>query len=155
MLKLRITRIAVAFTVGVFCCVAQTACSDDDPDIFIHSTSKQGSSTKLVWAVKRSRLTAIPIWHETVSEAPVSPHRAITAAMEFVQSRLGPSAHLRVVIITLFQEGIELNAVVPDLWAYTVSIECDPEPNDEDKELLNVMVLMDGKVVVPVHQPAR
>jgi hypothetical protein len=150
-----IARVSLFACALALCFAAHLRAADDDPDIFIHSSSYDGEAFKLVWAVKRSRLAAVPLWHEMTDETPISPHRAVTAATEFLRSRLGASVNLRVVDITMFQHGLELNAVVADLWAYTIDFESDPEPNRDDRPLLGVMVLMDGKVVVPVRQPAK
>jgi hypothetical protein len=155
MISVRFSSLAGRSVVLVCLCGIQAIFADDDPDIFIHSTQNQGSAVKYVWAVKKSRLAALPHWDPVTAEAPISPHQAVTAAIEFVRDRCGASAHLRVSDIALYKRGLELNSVAPDVWTYTVSFDCDPEPPAGYRELLNVDVLLDGKVVVPVEKPEK
>jgi hypothetical protein len=121
----------------------QAALSGDDPDVFLFS--RNGSKSKWVWAVKQSRLSALPVWHETTEEVPLSPNRALVAAREFLRNRLGINDP-RITAITLVPQGNHV-------WAY--SILFDAEVPEEDSALLDVRVLMDGKVIEPVKQPVK
>jgi hypothetical protein len=139
----------------VVACALGAAVAEDDRDIFIHGSQLQGSAVKYEWSIKQSRLAALPQWDPAKAEAPVSPHQAVKAALEFARGRFGPSVKLSVRDIMLFTRGLERNPIAPEIWVYAISVECDPEPAEDYKASLGVDVLMDGKVVVPVEKPEK
>src|SRR5437762_7445512 len=113
----------------------------DDPDVFLYA--KGGPELKWVWAIKQSRMSALPKWDELNGEAPVSPHKALVATREFLQTRLD--------IYTPLLISVGLHRYHDDIWAYSIFFDSQ-KVSDHDEPLLDVMVLMDGKVVVPVEQ---
>jgi len=153
MIAQRLTLLLVAATLSL-CCGRKDVLAEDDPDVFMRSIG-ESSAPKYVWAIKQSRLSGLPRWDPAKSEVPVSPHQAVVAAIDYIHTRFGSLAKLRVIDISMFQQGLALNPVLPDVWTYTVSFDCDPEPPSDQRELLNVEVLMDGKVIVPVERPQR
>ena len=110
------------------------------------------------WEIPRSLVAALPRWDPLVGEAPLSPHRAVAAATEYLRRRLGPSAQLTLSSICVGQSAVRpegSDAPGEQVWDYQILFDCEPEPPPEEQTLLNVMVLMDGSVVVPVARPSK
>ena len=137
------------------CCVTQLACGGDDPLIGIRDSAVEGTGYKYSWAVRQSRLAALPHCDPSAAEVPVSPHEAIVAATEFIRTQFPPSTHLTADSVMLHARGIEKDPVAPQLWMYEIWFMPDSLPPQPEQDLLTVMVLMDGKVVVPVKQPIK
>jgi hypothetical protein len=131
---------------AICCTTLPTVTAADDPEVFIFGLLLD-KQTELVWAIKRSRLMAIPPWHEGIEEAPLSPHKAVTVASESVQSRLGVHGGtiIRIIMIHLGEER-------DNRWGYEVFFSSDPPLESEDP-LLRVLVAMDGKVIVSEKRP--
>jgi len=55
----------------------------------------------------------------------------------------------------LHARGIEKNPVARQLCMYEIWFMPDSLPPQPEQDLLTLMVLMDGKVVVPVKQPTK
>jgi hypothetical protein len=140
------TRIAI-----LICCTLAPASRGGDGEIVILTTKYVGA-TNYEWVVNESRLSKLPQWKPATDEPPLSVHQAVVAATEFARSHFGSSVRLNVGGVYLGLKGI--GASYPDVWIYSVSFACDPYPPYPDSEFLEVMVLMDGKVVVPRQQPA-
>jgi hypothetical protein len=133
----------------------QWVSSSDDPLFWIRYSGIEGTDYKYVWAIHQSRLAALPHFDPSVTEVPVSPHQAIVAATEFTRTQFPASVHLTPNTVTLLQRGIEKNPVRPALWMYEIDFLADPFPPGPHQDLLTVMILMDGKVVVPTKQPVK
>ena len=103
----------------------------------------------LFWAIKRSRLLAVPAWEPGRGEAPISPNKAVTVANDYVQNVLGVR-DASVLTIEMRQLGPSSN----NRWAYDVDYSSDP-PLLSDDPRLRVTVAMDDKVIVPEKRPAR
>lgn len=133
----------LSLLVVLFCAVG-LAVAADDPEVFLYS--KNGPEFKWVWAIKQSRMSALPKWDELSSDAPVSPHQALLAGRDFLRTRFNINTP-NIVSITLsnWDHGI---------WAYNIFFDAKT-PAEDDEPLLQVLVLMDGKVVVPVKQPVK
>jgi hypothetical protein len=132
------------FVALTFVCNVQLIAAADDPEVFI--SSRNGPDFKWVWQVKHSRMSSLPKWEEFAGEAPVSPHKAIIVAREFVRERLGIyTPHIIAVSLSPWDHGI---------WAYHVLFDSE-KVHAQEEPLLDVMVLMDGKVVVPVKQSVK
>src|SRR5438045_766451 len=76
------------FACALAICFATLSTVTGEDDVFIYSVHLD-KQTELIWAIKRSRLVSIPPWREAVEETPLSPHRAVTAATEYLQSSVG------------------------------------------------------------------
>ena len=155
MLNLRLVRAALRSLTVSLCFAAPCSCSGDDVDVEVQRTRNQDASVRHIWQVKQSHLASLPRWDPTTSEAPVSPHQAVKAASEFMRDRFGASVQLHLVAIDLVPRGLAPNPVVGEIWTYTVSFDSNPEPPATESELTSVMVLMDGKVVVPVPESTK
>src|SRR6266540_6705755 len=94
-------------------CALATA-AEDDSEVFLFSMGLDEQS-ELVWAMKQSRLQAIPVWKPGGNqEAPLSPNKAVTVADEYVQNTLGVQG-ATAFTIHLMQLGLTDNH-----WAYDI-----------------------------------
>ena len=145
-----------AVLVAVLCSFPTSdALSADDPLLGVRYSGVDGTGYKYLWAVRQSRLTALPHCDPLTAEVPLSPHKAIVVATEFIRTQFPASVLLTPNTVTLLCRGIEKNPVAPCLWMYEIDFIADPFPSQPNQELLDVMVLMDGKVVVPIKQPVK
>jgi hypothetical protein len=129
------------------CAPATTA--ENDPEVFLFSMGLDEQS-ELVWAIKQSRLQAIPVWKPGGNEeAPLSPNKAVAEANDYVQNTLGVHG-ATVFTIHLMQLGLTDNR-----WAYDIGFTTDPPLLSNDPRLEHVHVAMDGKVIVPEKRPRR
>jgi hypothetical protein len=149
MMPRHVVRIAL-----VLCCAAQLVWGADDPLLHIRNRSITGSGVEYVWEIRQSYLAALPHCDPLAADIPVSPHQAAAVAREFLRARL-PSFEPLGVDISLHATGIEKNPVAEELWMYDISFTYYPELPPAKRPLENVMVLMDGKVLVPVERPER
>jgi hypothetical protein len=122
--------------------------AEDDPEVFIYSLHID-KQTDLVWAIKRSRLLAVPSWEPGRGEAPLSPNKAVIIANDYVQNVLGVHG-ASVLMIEMRQLGVGSE----NRWSYDVDYSSDPPLLSNDPRL-HVTVAMDGKVIVPEKRPAR
>jgi hypothetical protein len=154
MMPIRSSLVAAFGVALFFCCAAQSVVPDDDPLLSIkgEDVGDQGTRVHYDWAVRKSRLPALPSWNPSTAEAPVSPHKAAVAATEFLRTRFPPSAHLTMDRIALVRRALEKNPIAPELWTYEIVFLCDPQPAAAEQPMLTVVVLMDGRVVVPVRK---
>jgi hypothetical protein len=136
----------------LICCALASACGGDDREVVVLQTKYVGQ-INYEWVVNESRLSRLPHWNPATDEPPLSLHQAVVAATEFARIRFGSSVRLDVGRIYLDRQGI--GASSPDIWIYEVHFACDPDPPYPESEFLQVIVLMDGKVVVPRQQPAQ
>jgi hypothetical protein len=136
-------------------CAVESACGDSDPLLMIHTAQFGKEPFKWVWAVPQSRLAAVAQFDPVAAELPISPHQAIAAASEFIRTQYPASTQLTLSMGMLLARGIEKNPVAEQLWMYEISFTPDPLPEPYQDDLLRVMVLMDGKVVVPSKQPSQ
>ena len=136
-------RCSLSVALATFCAI-HFAVGADDPDVFLQS--RNFADFKWVWAIKQSRASALPKWDPLVGEAPVSPHQAIMAGREFLKSRLGIDAPNFINVV--------LYSIGDGAWAYTIHFDAKTSTEDE-QVLLDVWILMDGKVVVPVKQSVK
>ena len=147
------TTLVIAFCVTI---AASLMAGDSDPMLMLKG---QGSGGVMhFWEIPQSRVAALPRWDPLVGEAPLPPHRAVAAAAEFLRGRLGPSAQLTLSSICVGQTAVSpegSDAPGEQVWEYQILFHCEPEPAPELGPLLNVMVLMDGSVVVPVARPEK
>jgi hypothetical protein len=140
-----ITRCSLLACALALCCTPLPGvAAEDDPDVPMYSVGLD-EHTELVWTIKRSRLMAIPPWRQGAEEAPLSPHKAVTAASEYVQS-LGAHA-ATVVRIWMTRVGEDRD----NRWIYDVHFNADPLLEWDDPRL-RVAVAMDGKVIVPMKR---
>ncbi len=129
-------------------CALATA-AEDDSEVFLFSMGLDEQS-ELVWAMKQSRLQAIPVWKPGGNqEAPLSPNKAVTVADEYVQNTLGVQG-ATAFTIHLMQLGLTDNH-----WAYDIGFTTNPPLYSDDPRLEHVHVAMDGKVIVPEKRPRR
>lgn len=119
----------------------------------IHTARFGEQPLEYVWAVPQSRAAAVAHYDPIAAELPVSPHQAIVIASEFIQTQFPASTQLRPDLCMVVARGLEKNPVAAQLWMYEVSFTPDPLPDPFESDLYSVMVLMDGKVVVPVKRP--
>jgi hypothetical protein len=133
--------------VAICCATSRIVTAEDDPEIFIYSV-RPSKETELVWAIKRSRFMAIPVWHVGVAEAPLSPNKAVAIANNYVQAQLGVHG-ASILWIYIRPIGSESD----DRWMYDIDYSTDP-PMISDDPRLHVSVAMDGKVIVPEKRPA-
>jgi hypothetical protein len=129
------------------CCATAHARAEDDAELFIYSVALS-KETELVWAIKQSRFTAIPVWHAGVEEAPLSPNKAVAIANEYVQSQLGVRGAS---ILWIYIKPIRDES--DNRWMYDIDYSTDP-PLMSDDPRLHVSVAMDGKVIVPEKRPS-
>jgi hypothetical protein len=134
--------------VAICCAALESVAAKDDPEVFIYSLHLD-KQTDLVWAIKRSRLMAIPVWHEGNEEAPLSPKKAVAIANEYVQSHLGVHGAS---ILWIYIRPIGNDS--DHRWMYDIDYSTDP-PLISDDPRLHVTVAMDGKVIVPEKRPPR
>src|SRR5882724_4938630 len=110
-----------ATLLALLCCLAiQPVSSSEDPLLWIRYKGIEGTGYKYVWAIRQSRLAALPRFEPSVAEVPVSPHQAIVTAIEFIRTQFPASMHLTLDTVTLLQRGIENNPVVRSLWMYEI-----------------------------------
>ena len=121
--------------------------AEDDPEVFVYSLHID-KQTDFVWAIKRSRLLAIPAWEPGRREAPVSPNKAVTIANDYVQNVLGVHG-ASVMWINMRQLGTGND----NRWSYDVDYSSDP-PLHSDDPRFHVTVAMDGKVIIPERRPS-
>jgi hypothetical protein len=126
--------------------VVSATAAEHDFDVFLFGVPLD-QQTDLVWAIKRSRLLAIPAWQPGGSEAPLSPNKAVSVANNYVQSVLGVHG-ATVISIHMLQLGHGSD----NRWAYNIDYSLDP-PKRSDDPRLHVTVAMDGKVIDPVKRP--
>src|SRR5207237_2506787 len=125
-----------------------TLAAGTDPDEFIMSRGFDEQS-ELVWSIKRSRLESLPKWNEGVREAPCSVNKAASAAIEYI-NKLGLKG-LHVWYIGVF----ELHGGGDHQWAYNIQFASDLPDAEIPADADTVVVLMDGKILVPVKQPRK
>ncbi len=121
----------------------------------IHTAQFGKEPFQYVWAVRQSRAAAVARYDPVAAELPVSPHQAIVIASQFIRTQFPASTQLRPDSCVLLARGLEKNPVATQLWMYEVSFLPDPLPEPFESDLFSVMVLMDGKVVVPFKQPKK
>ena len=143
-------------SVALFCyCVAPCVGGSDDPLLNITSMAVDFAGYKYVWSVPQSRLGALPHCNPAAAEVPISPHQAIVAATEFMRTQFPSTKNLRADSVTLLARGIEKNPIASEVWIYEIGFLPDKLPPDSELDLFTAMVLMDGKVVVPVKTPIK
>jgi|ERR1019366_9490749 hypothetical protein len=152
--------IAPRFITTFLLSVVVTGCSaaTEDDSMLMLKGEGMGGGVMYVWEIPRSSIAALPRWDPVGGEAPLSPHRAAAAATEFLRNRFGPSVQLTIFSLCLGQSAIRpggAEAPGAQVWDYQISFECEPEPPPAERPMLNVLVLMDGKVVVPVAKPDK
>jgi hypothetical protein len=124
--------------------------AEDDPEVFLFSMGLDEKS-ELVWAMKRSRLLAVPAWQPGgTKEAPLSPNKAATVASDYVQNTLGVHG-ATVFTMHILTLGFSYN----DRWGYDIGFTTDPPLLSDDPRLEHVHVAMDGKVMVPEKRPRQ
>jgi len=128
---------------------------DNDPLLIISIWSFGNEPFEYVWAIPQSRAAALAHYNPIAKELPVSPHQAIVIAREFIRTQFPASTQLRPDDCMLLARGLEKNPVAGQLWIYEVSFSPDPLPQPFEPQLYSVMVLMDGKVVVPFKRPKK
>ena len=126
--------------------------SADDPLLFMFSATLRGTGVEYEWSIRQSHLAALPHCDPLNAEVPVSPHRAVTAAREFLRSRFHDVEASTVNDVFLRKQTLEMNPIAPHLWMYEVLFESPLAPLHP---LRNVIVLMDGKVLVPSERPEK
>jgi hypothetical protein len=112
------------------------------------SSRPLSKETELVWAIKRSRLMAIPVWHVGLEEAPFSPNKAVAIANEYVHNHLGVQ---NASVLWIYIRPLELGS--DDRWMYDINYSTDHYLMSDDPRL-DVEVAMDGKVIIPEKRPA-
>ena len=123
----------------------------DDPLINI-MYRQEDDDVRYVWEIRQSYLASLPRCDPTREEVPISPHQAITAAAEFLKSKF-PGTPSYGCSLFLNTRGLEPNPVAGELLMYEINFTYDPDiPH---RPLHTVIVLMDGKVLVPSEQPPK
>jgi hypothetical protein len=156
MTAIRLTALTTCALISC-CCYAQSPLLDDDPEVTITNLADSTVGFRYVWAVRRSSLSALPRWDPLGGEVPLSPHDAVVKATEFVRNRFPVSAKVSVLSISLSLAGAGRGYDRPPLqgiWAYQINFRYD-QATAAEKALLNVMVLLDGRVVIPVVTPLK
>ena len=92
---------------------------------------------------------AIPAWHAGTEEAPLSPHKAVAIASQYVETQLGVHGS-----DILWIQMLRLGKDDDNRWAYDIYFSKDPPLISEDP-MLRVAVAMDGKLIVPEKRPPR
>jgi hypothetical protein len=128
-------------------CAVRPARGDSDPLLMIHTVHFGHEPFEYVWAVRQSRAVANAQYDPIAGELPVSPHQAIVIANSFIRTQFPASTQLRPITCSLLPMGHEKNPVVKEVWMYEVDFLAEPGPLQSD--LCSVMVLMDGKVIIP------
>ncbi len=139
----------------LFLCGVNSTYGGADPLLMIHTAQFGKEPFEWVWAVPQSRAGAVAQYDPIAAELPVSPHQAIVSASEFIRTQFPASIQLRPESCMLLARGLEKNPVEGQLWMYEVFFSPDPLPEPFQSDLLSVMVLMDGKVVVPFKRPKK
>ena len=131
---------------AVSCGTLSTVTAEDDPEIFI-SGRRLSKDTELVWAIKRSRLMAVPLWHAGFEEAPLSPNKAVAIANDYIRNQLAVQGAnvFRIFLMPLRAES-------DDRWMYDIDYTTDGFLLSDDPRL-GVKVAMDGKVIIPEKRP--
>jgi len=156
MMPIRFSVVPACCVALFFWCAAASVVPADDPLLTIRGEDVgEGTRVHYDWTVRQSRLPALHSWDPSTAEPPVSPHKALIAATEFLRTRFPPSAHLTMDKITLLRRRVEKNPITSELWLYEIVFLCNPQPATVEQPLLNVMVLMDGRVVVPERKLAK
>jgi hypothetical protein len=124
--------------------IAATA-AETDPEIFIFGRGID-KQFEWVWAIKRSRLLAIPSWEPGKGEAPLSPNHAVVIASDYLDKVVGVygAKPFAIQLITLGN-----SAETENRWAYYIHFMTDPPMLSDDPRVSDVHVAMDGKVIVP------
>jgi hypothetical protein len=132
---------------ALLCSSFAVSCDADDPLIHI-MCQQEGEAVRFVWQIRQSHLASLPRCEPLTAEVPISPHRAVSAAAEFLAARF-PGAKSHGYIVSLNPRGLTPNPIAEELWMYEVHFIYDPElPH---RPLHTVLVLMDGKVLVPAE----
>ena len=147
------TTFVVALCVSI---VRSSMAADGDPLLMLKG---QGIGDVMhFWEIPQSLVASLPRWDPLAGEAPLPPHRAAAAATEFLRDRFGPSVQLTLSSICVGQTAVRPEGSEgpgEQVWDYQILFHCEPEPRPEEQPLLNVMVLMNGSVVVPVARPSK
>ena len=143
-----ITRYIVAVA-ALLCLSLPKSNGADDPVIHIMCW-QEGAPVSFVWEIRQSQLAALPRCEPLSCELPVSPHQAVTAAAEFLAKRFPGMKH-HGYSLSLHPRGLAANAVAKELWVYEVHFMYDLDV--PHRPLHTVMVLMDGRVLVPAERP--
>ena len=131
------------------CGVGQVVAADDDP--LLQLKKARDEHAEYVWALRRSEIDVAPRWDPLKAEAPLSPYQAVAAAEKYLQERYGSSVHLHTPgMLSLSKRSVEEyhGDPVPDVWVYDILFASDSVALNVS-EVLDVMVLLNGKVIVP------
>ena len=130
-----------------------------DPLLQLKAFGDPNAGVQYVCALRRSEIEAAPYWDPLKGEAPLSPHQAVVAAQKYLQERYGPSLHLTSPTSMWLSKPADWNRgveryqgnPVPDaLWVYDIRFISDSRPLNIT-DFLNVMVLLNGKVIGPTQ----
>jgi hypothetical protein len=136
--------------------VGFSTAADNDRVLMLRGEGLAG--TMYTWEIPQSSVAALPRWDPLRHEVPLSPQQAAVAATKFLHDRFGPSAQLVIESLCLQQSAVRpegTEAPGAQVWDYQILFDCKPKPPSKEIPLLNVMVLMDGKVVVPTAKPYK
>ncbi len=150
--------LVLGFTVCFPYSLAFTQITDSDPEITLADESDYITGYHYIWKIPRPVISKLPKWNPTVSEVPLSPHKAVQIATDYLVSTLPRKAKLSILDISLSPQGADQDFKKPELqsiWGYQISFTADPEPPAKDKAGLNVMILLDGTVVKPEVSPLK
>jgi hypothetical protein len=131
--------------------VLGAATPETDPEVFIFGRGLD-DQFEWVWAMKRSRLLAVPRWDPGKSEAPLSPNQAVIVASDYLEKVVGVrgAKPFAIQLITLGSGPDSENR-----WAYHIHFTTDPPLLSDDPRVNDVHVAMDGKVIFPEKRPRR
>jgi hypothetical protein len=143
---------------SIFACVLvlssarlSATAAETDPEIFIFGRGLD-DQFEWVWAMKRSRLLAVPPWEPGKSEAPLSPNQAVIVASDYLEKVVGVhgAKPFAIQFITLGTGPDSENR-----WAYYIHFTTDPPLLSDDPRVNDVHVAMDGKVILPEKRLRR
>ena len=107
---------------------------------------------RYLYQIPASVLPKLPKWAPLSSEVPLPPHKASKIAAGHLKTAIPAAKHLTIVSVLLERCGVGLDFEQPaleEIWAYQISFKADPPLEPRDQALLNVMILLDGSIVVP------
>src|SRR4051812_2080117 len=137
----------IATLAAVLCSALTLSSGAADPLIHI-MCQQDGEAVRFVWQIRQSHLASLPPCEPLTAEVPVSPHTAVSAAAEFLALRF-PGAKSHGCLVSLNPRGLARNSVAEALWMYEIHFIYDPDV--PHRPLHTVVVLMDGRVLVPAE----
>jgi len=131
---------------------------DTAPMVVLSDLKDYITGYRYVWKIDSAKLANLPTWEPTKEEPPLSPHKAVSVAMEHLGKSFPGTTNLTIYSVSMSKQGTGSDTNLRELsalWAYQISFTATPEPKPQNRALLNVLVLLDGSIVIPEVSPLR